>query len=71
MTPAPRPTRILRRFWGLQGTLNATRPINATGILFREPTKLYVVAVVDDKNHSEAKLIQKASSELARAAVTK
>ncbi len=71
MTPAPRPTRILRRFCGLHGTSKATRPSSATGILFKEPTRLYVVAVVDDRNHREAKLIQNASSELAIAAVKK
>ncbi len=71
ITPAPNPTRILSRFWGLQGTLKATKPINATGILFSEPTKLYVVAVVDDKNQREAKLMQNASNELAIAAAKK
>ena len=43
----------------------------ATGILFKDPTKLYVVAVVDDKNQRDAKLMQNASSELAMAAVKK
>lgn len=38
MMPADRPTRMDARFSMLQGTLNATRPITATGILFRLPT---------------------------------
>ena len=71
MMPATRPTRTLARFCILQGTLKATKPIRATGILFSEPTKLYVVAVVVDRNHSDAKLMKKASSALAQAAATK
>ena len=38
--PATRPTRMLARFSMFQGTLKATRPIMATGILFRLPTRL-------------------------------
>jgi hypothetical protein len=39
MMPANRPTRIEARFSAFQGTLKATRPITATGILFRLPTR--------------------------------
>ena len=38
------------RFWMLQGTLKAMRPMSATGILFRLPTNENVVAVVVDRN---------------------
>ena len=43
--------------------------MSATGILFSDPTKLYVVAVVVDRNHSEAKLMKKARRALAIAAI--
>lgn len=38
--PATRPTRMLARFSRFQGTLKATSPMMATGILFRDPTRL-------------------------------
>lgn len=61
MIPATSPTRMLARFSRFQGTRKATRPIMATGILFSDPTKLYDVAVVVDKNHSDAKPMLKAT----------
>ena len=59
--PATRPTRMEARFSRFHGTLNATKPMSATGILFRLPTRLYEVAVVVDRNHSDAKLIPNAT----------
>ena len=38
------------RFSTLQGTLEAMRPMSATGILFKLPTSEKVVAVVVDRN---------------------
>ena len=52
---------MLAKFSRFQGTLKATRPMMATGILFSDPTKLYLVAVVVDRNHRDAKLILKAT----------
>ena len=37
-------------FWGNQGALKATRPTTARGILFSEPTRPKVVAVVVLRN---------------------
>ena len=69
--PATKPTNTLPRFCILHGTLKATKPMSATGILFKDPTKLYVVAVVVDRNQSDAKLMKNASKALAQAAVMK
>ena len=44
------------------GARNANIPITATGILLREPTRPYVVAVVVDKNQSVAYDIKKPST---------
>ena len=38
------------RFSTFQGTLKATRPMSATGILFKPPTSEKVVALVVDRN---------------------
>jgi hypothetical protein len=69
--PAANPTSTLARFSALQGTLKATSPRMATGILFRDPTRLYVVAVVVERNHRDAKLMLKASRDETTAAAIK
>jgi len=45
-TPAKRPRMMLARFFGLVGSRKMTSPKTATGILFRAPTREYIVAVV-------------------------
>jgi len=45
-TPAKRPKSMLNRFSKLVGTLNSKIPATERGILFSDPTKLYVVGPV-------------------------
>lgn len=56
-TPAKRPKSMLNRFSKLVGTLNSKIPATERGILFSDPTKLYVVGPVCCKNHIDVKLM--------------
>ena len=47
----------------LVGALNSTIPMMATGILFKLPTRLYVVGVVVDRNHRAAYDIEKPTTQ--------
>ena len=60
---------ILAKFYILVFALNINMPSTATGILLRLPTKLYMVAVVLDKNHKDANEIRKPQIALAMAAI--
>jgi len=44
--PAKRPKTMLQKFSTLTGTLNSKIPATEMGILFKEPTRLYVVGPV-------------------------
>lgn len=56
-TPEARPTRILSKLGKDHCDSYNISPMNDTGILFNEPTRLNVVGVVEDKNHSTEKEI--------------
>ena len=59
ITPDASPTKTLARFGRLHPLSNKTNPIIDTGILFREPTRLNVVAVVAERNHKTEKEMPK------------
>lgn len=52
ITPDARPTRTLSRLGRFHPDSNKNKPSIETGILFKDPTRLNVVGVVVDKNHS-------------------
>lgn len=66
--PAKRPTAMLAMFLELHAVSNMKRPRMAMGSLLRDPTKLYVVAVVVERNQRLQKLMRKPQMALRQAA---
>lgn len=68
---ATRPAPTDARFFGVQGVPNTMSPRMAVGTLVKDPTMEYVVAVVVDRNHSDAKEMPPAITADAPAAAMK
>lgn len=70
-TPEARPTRILSKLGNDHCDSYNISPMNDTGILFNDPTRLNVVGVVEDKNHRTEKEIPKETKPESAATIKK